>query len=119
MYVASVIGAFYYLRIVKMMYFDDVTEALDGRLLMPHRVALGASGLVMAIGWLPFLNGFGVVEISGPIMEAQVELSHRIAATQIKLLKMDFNMVVEDTNVKTVVNNFRIKLSILEKTKAL
>ena len=48
--IASVIGAFYYLRIIKMMYFDDVDEALDGRLLTPHRVALTLSALVITIG---------------------------------------------------------------------
>ena len=62
--IASVIGAFYYLRIVKMMYFDEVGEALDGRLSLSHRLALGVSALAMSVAWLPFLNGFGVVEIS-------------------------------------------------------
>jgi len=27
---ASVVGAFYYLRIIKIMYFDDATQPLDG-----------------------------------------------------------------------------------------
>ena len=71
--IASVIGAFYYLRIVKMMYFDEVTEALDGRLSMSHRLALGVSALVMTIGWLPFLNGFGVVEISAAAAASLVQ----------------------------------------------
>ena len=71
--IASVIGAFYYLRIVKMMYFDEVTEALDGRLMMPHRIALGAAALVMAVGWLPFLDGFGVVEISAAAAESLLQ----------------------------------------------
>ncbi|MGB0507515.1 MAG: NADH-quinone oxidoreductase subunit NuoN [Pikeienuella sp.] len=61
--VASVIGAFYYLRIIKIMYFDEATEEMDGRLLMPHRIALVASATVMTIGWLPFINGFGLIEI--------------------------------------------------------
>ena len=62
--VASVIGAFYYLRIVKMMYFDEADEALDGRLMMSHRVALAGAAFLMTIGWLPFINGFGLIEAS-------------------------------------------------------
>jgi len=71
--IASVIGAFYYLRIVKMMYFDEVGEALDGRLSMSHRLALGASALAMTVAWLPFLNGFGVVEISASAAASLVQ----------------------------------------------
>ncbi|MEM7547205.1 MAG: NADH-quinone oxidoreductase subunit NuoN [Pseudomonadota bacterium] len=62
--IASVIGAFYYLRIIKMMYFDEVDEALDGHLLTPHKIALGAAALAMSVGWLPFVDGFGLIEAS-------------------------------------------------------
>jgi len=41
--VTSVFGAFYYLRIVKIMFFDDVGEALD-------RPVSGALGVMLAIG---------------------------------------------------------------------
>lgn len=71
--IASVIGAFYYLRIVKMMYFDEIGEALDGRLSMSHRLALGVSALAMTVAWLPFLNGFGVVEISASAAASLVQ----------------------------------------------
>ncbi len=71
--IASVIGAFYYLRIVKMMYFDEVGEALDGRLSLSHRLALGVSALAMTVAWLPFLNGFGVVEISASAAASLVQ----------------------------------------------
>ncbi len=71
--IASVIGAFYYLRIVKMMYFDEVGEALDGRLSLSHRLALGVSALAMSVAWLPFLNGFGVVEISASAAASLVQ----------------------------------------------
>lgn len=71
--IASVIGAFYYLRIVKMMYFDEVGEALDGRLSLSHRLALGVSALAMTVAWLPFLNGFGVVEISAAAAASLVQ----------------------------------------------
>lgn len=58
--VASVVSAFYYLRIVKLMYIDAPGEALDNRLPPLHGVALTASALLMALGWLPFIDGFGV-----------------------------------------------------------
>ena len=61
---ASVVGAFYYLRIIKMMYFDEADEKLDGRLQMSHRVALAGAAFVMVVGWLPFINGFGLIEAS-------------------------------------------------------
>lgn len=70
--VASVIGAFYYLRIIKMMYFDETEEALDGRLLTPHRIALGGAALAMSVGWLPFVDGFGLIEASRAAAEALV-----------------------------------------------
>ena len=59
--IASVIGAFYYIRIIKVMYMDEPGEALDGRLPLVHSLALGVAALIMSIGWLPFLDGFGVV----------------------------------------------------------
>ncbi|MEL7462482.1 MAG: NADH-quinone oxidoreductase subunit NuoN [Pseudomonadota bacterium] len=62
--IASVIGAFYYLRIVKMMYFDEADEALDGRLMLSHRIALAGAAFLMVVGWLPFVNGFGLIEAS-------------------------------------------------------
>jgi NADH-quinone oxidoreductase subunit N len=50
----SLIGAFYYLRVVKLMYFDeprDATRAVGGR---GFGVALSANGLaLLALGILP------------------------------------------------------------------
>jgi NADH-quinone oxidoreductase subunit N len=62
--VASVIGAFYYLRIVKIMYVDAEGEGLDDRLPSLNGLALTASALLVGIGWLPFIDGFGVTELS-------------------------------------------------------
>ena len=42
----SVVGAFYYLRIVKIMYFDEPVEAFDP-MPRPLVVVLGASGLLI------------------------------------------------------------------------
>ncbi|MFP1643395.1 NADH-quinone oxidoreductase subunit NuoN [Pontitalea aquivivens] len=55
--IASVIGAFYYLRIVFFMYFGSETEALDTRMPAVQWVLLMASALVMIVG---VVNLFGV-----------------------------------------------------------
>ena len=62
--VASVIAAFYYLRIVKVMYIDEPGEALDRGLRLEHRLVLVGAALTMTFSWLPFLDGFGVIEMS-------------------------------------------------------
>jgi NADH-quinone oxidoreductase subunit N len=55
--IASVIGAFYYLRIVYYMYFGEEREALDGDVGTVQRVLLTASAAVMVLG---VFNLFGV-----------------------------------------------------------
>jgi NADH-quinone oxidoreductase subunit N len=55
--VASVIGAFYYLRIVYLMYFGEAAEPLDGRMPTLHWGLLGVSSLAMVLG---VVNLFGV-----------------------------------------------------------
>ena len=55
--VASVIGAFYYLRIVYYMYFGTETDALDGRMVPAQWILLMASAIIMVAG---IVNLFGV-----------------------------------------------------------
>jgi NADH-quinone oxidoreductase subunit N len=55
--VASVIGAFYYLRIVYLMYFGEAAEPMDGRMPALHWALLGVSALAMVLG---IVNLFGV-----------------------------------------------------------
>ena len=64
--VASVIGAYYYLNIVKIMYLDQPGQALGSNGRIVHHVALGLAAAIMAAGWLPlpFLQGFGVPEVA-------------------------------------------------------
>ena len=46
--VMSVVGAFYYLRIIRMMYFEDSDDPLDADLPMPNRLVLTVSlGVVL------------------------------------------------------------------------
>ena len=55
--VASVISAFYYLRIVYFMYFGTETDALDNRMVPAQWGLLMASALIMVVG---VVNLFGV-----------------------------------------------------------
>jgi len=52
---ASVVGAFYYLRIVKIMYFDDATQPLDQHVAGDLRVVLFGSAAVTLL-FLLFLS---------------------------------------------------------------
>ncbi len=54
---ASVIGAYYYLRIVYLMYFGEEGEPLDGRMAPVPLALLGASAVIMVVG---VVNLFGV-----------------------------------------------------------
>ncbi len=55
--IAAVIAAFYYLRIVYLMYFAEPTEALDGRMPALHGAFLAGSALLMIFG---IVNLFGI-----------------------------------------------------------
>lgn len=62
--IASVIGAYYYLNIVRVMYLAEPDPSLELRGRYFHVATLGCSATVMAFGWLPFLGGFGVPELA-------------------------------------------------------
>jgi NADH-quinone oxidoreductase subunit N len=66
--IASVIGAFYYLRIVFYMYFGDEGEALDPTMGPVQWVFLMASAAIMVLG---VVNLFG---IEGPAVAAAASL---------------------------------------------
>ncbi len=55
--IASVIGAYYYLRIIYLMYFGAPVEPLTGRMPRLHMLMLGASAVAMVVG---IVNLFGV-----------------------------------------------------------
>ena len=59
--VASVIGAFYYLRIIYYMYFGDEADALSDRMPMLHKIAFYGAAVVMLLG---AINLFGVPSIA-------------------------------------------------------
>ncbi len=54
---ASVIGAYYYIRIVYLMYFGDPVEALDGKMPPTHYAVLMASAFFIVFG---VINLFGM-----------------------------------------------------------
>ena len=55
--IASVIGAFYYIRIVYFMYFGEEREGLDGRMGAMAYAGLMAAAAIMLLG---VFNLFGV-----------------------------------------------------------
>ncbi len=55
--VTSVVGAFYYLRIIRLMYFEDTDSPLDGGVPTANRVVLGVSLAVILL----FFAGLGTV----------------------------------------------------------
>ncbi len=62
--VASVIGAYYYMNIVRVMYLTEPGKPLELRLGLLQTATIGTSALIMGLGWLPFLGGFGVPEMA-------------------------------------------------------
>ena len=59
--IASVIGAFYYLRIIYLMYFGEETEKLDGSMSTFGWMTLMVSAIVMVVG---VVNLFGIERIA-------------------------------------------------------
>ncbi len=62
--VASVIGAYYYMNIVRVMYLTEPGQPLELRLNLLQTATIGASALIMGVGWLPFLGGLGVPDMA-------------------------------------------------------
>ena len=62
--VASVIGAYYYMNIVRVMYLTEPGEVLELRLSWLHNVTIGISALLMGVGWVPYFGGFGVPDMA-------------------------------------------------------
>ena len=67
--VASVIGAFYYLRLVYMMYFGEEGEGIDGHMAPAAWAMLMASALIMVFG---VVSLFGVEGAAAAAAEALV-----------------------------------------------
>lgn len=59
--IASVIGAFYYLRIIYLMYFGEEKDCLDGKMSTSGWVTLMVSAILMILG---VINLFGIEKIA-------------------------------------------------------
>ena len=59
--IASVIGAFYYLRIIYFMYFGTEVERMTGKMPLLHKLALYGTTLIMLLG---SINLFGIEAIA-------------------------------------------------------
>ncbi|MGF1501516.1 MAG: NADH-quinone oxidoreductase subunit NuoN [Paracoccaceae bacterium] len=70
--IASVIGAYYYLNIVRVMYLSEEDRPLELRTGFVDQAALGLAAVVMAAGWLPFIGGFGIPEATAAAASALV-----------------------------------------------
>ncbi|MEM1275464.1 MAG: NADH-quinone oxidoreductase subunit NuoN [Pseudomonadota bacterium] len=68
--IASVIGAFYYLNIIRVMYLNEPEEPLELRLGIFQQTAIAVAALLMVAGWLPFLQGLGVPAMTAAAAEA-------------------------------------------------
>ncbi len=58
--IASVIGAFYYIRVVYLMYFGEAREGLDGRMGLMQYAGLLVMAAVLILGAVPGINLFGI-----------------------------------------------------------
>lgn len=65
--IASVIGAFYYLRLIYIMYFGEAADQLNGTMPRLHYIALMASAFIMVFG---IINLFGVEGYAATAAEA-------------------------------------------------
>ncbi|MEM8820524.1 MAG: NADH-quinone oxidoreductase subunit NuoN [Pseudomonadota bacterium] len=63
--IASVVSAYYYLNIVRLMYLAEDGDPCTINAGPIQQGTLAASAVLMAAGWLPFLGGFGLTEIAG------------------------------------------------------
>jgi NADH-quinone oxidoreductase subunit N len=60
--IASVIGAFYYLRLIYLMYFGEQTDGLNGPISTSNWLALMGAALIMVVG---VVNLFGIESMAG------------------------------------------------------
>jgi NADH-quinone oxidoreductase subunit N len=63
--VATVISAYYYLNIVRLMYLTEQGRPCEINAGPLQQGTIAASSVLMAAGWLPFLGGFGLTELAG------------------------------------------------------
>ena len=70
--VASVIGAFYYLRIVYYVYFGEDTDGVDGTMSPVLWTAAVVTAAIVLLAWVPGINLFGIETIAQAAAETLV-----------------------------------------------
>src|SRR3546814_1140564 len=86
----SVIGAFYYLRIVKLMYFDDPIEAFDRPIGREMAIILAGSSLVivlLTVGMAPLLDGTAAAAARSEEHTSELQSLMRISYAVFRLKK--------------------------------
>lgn len=58
--IASVIGAFYYIRIVYFVYFGEENDGLDGKMPPVLWVTAVVTATIVGLAWVPGINLFGI-----------------------------------------------------------
>ncbi len=70
--VASVIGSFYYLRIVYYIYFGEDTDGVDGKMSPVLWTAAVVTGAIVLLAWVPGINLFGIETVAQAAAETLV-----------------------------------------------
>ena len=58
--IASVIGAFYYIRIVYFVYFGEENVGLDGKMPLVLWITAVVTATIVGLAWVPGINLFGI-----------------------------------------------------------
>ncbi|MCO4848917.1 MAG: NADH-quinone oxidoreductase subunit NuoN [Yoonia sp.] len=58
--IASVIGAFYYIRIVYFVYFGEENDGLDGKMSPVLWITAVVTATIVGLAWVPGINLFGI-----------------------------------------------------------
>jgi NADH-quinone oxidoreductase subunit N len=70
--VMSVVGAFYYLRIIKIMYFEDTDEPLDTDIPTANKLVLGVSIMVVLLFFLGLSPLLDVANVAATALMTQL-----------------------------------------------
>ena len=68
----SVVGAFYYLRIIRIMYFEDANEPLDAEIPVSNKIVLGVSIAVILLFFVGLSPVFESANIAANALMAQL-----------------------------------------------
>ena len=70
--VMSVVGAFYYLRIIRLMYFEDANEPLDSDIPVANKIVLGVSIAVILLFFVGLSQVLDSANIAANALMAQL-----------------------------------------------